>query len=193
MGASWEICVDGSCAAFVKARSGSACLHMTRPVLQSQEMCSCLIPFAMALCNQGPAHKLPLTLLVSHYAYRSFVYPFWLQKPKPSPFHVWLAALTFVLYNSVLQVCHPTIIVQQHTCYCILKLLLISCSLDFLRASFHIGRAAYYDQTVSMHPHDQDTPLTITVCLAAHTITNAPLMCRPHSLCFVIVSQHQTL
>jgi len=49
-------------------------------------------------------HKLPLLFLVGHYAYRSFVFPFWLQQPKPTPLHVWVAACVFVVYNGILQV-----------------------------------------------------------------------------------------
>lgn len=64
----------------------------------------CLIPAAIFLCSPSSAQKLPLALLVSHYAYRSFIYPFWLQQPKQTPFHIWLAACCFVTCNSVLQV-----------------------------------------------------------------------------------------
>ena len=67
-------------------------------------MGTCLIPAVMFLCNRSSAQKLPLALLVSHYAYRSFIYPFWLQQPKQTPLHVWLAACGFITYNSVLQV-----------------------------------------------------------------------------------------
>ncbi|KAL3131782.1 hypothetical protein ABBQ38_007498 [Trebouxia sp. C0009 RCD-2024] len=67
-------------------------------------MWACLIPAAMFLMsNRTAAQKLPLALLVGHYIYRSFVFPFWLQQPKQTPLHVWLAASGFVLGNSILQ------------------------------------------------------------------------------------------
>ena len=74
-------------------------------------MWACLIPATMFLSNHSSAQKLPLALLVGHYVYRSFLYPFWLQQPKQTPFHVWLAASGFVLCNSILQVSHAL----QHT------------------------------------------------------------------------------
>ncbi len=77
---------------------------------QTQEMWSCLIPLTLFFCNSGMAHKVPLLLLVGHYAYRSFVFPYWLQQPKPTPLHVWVAACIFVVYNGILQVGPP---VQQ--------------------------------------------------------------------------------
>jgi len=77
---------------------------------QTQEMWSCLIPLTLFFCNSGMAHKVPLLLLVGHYAYRSFVFPYWLQQPKPTPLHVWVAACIFVVCNGILQVGPP---VQQ--------------------------------------------------------------------------------
>ncbi len=74
---------------------------------QTQEMWSCFIPLTLFFCNSGMAHKLPLLFLVGHYAYRSFVFPFWLQQPKPTPLHVWVAACVFVVYNGILQVGPP--------------------------------------------------------------------------------------
>lgn len=67
-------------------------------------MWSCLIPLVFLLCNDGKGQKLPLVLFTGHYAYRSFVFPFWLVQPKSTPLHVWLAACAFVLYNGLLQV-----------------------------------------------------------------------------------------
>ncbi|DBB08640.1 TPA: 3-oxo-5-alpha-steroid 4-dehydrogenase 2, variant 2 [Trebouxia sp. C0006] len=69
----------------------------------TQEMWSCFIPLTLFFCNSGMGHKLPLLFLVGHYAYRSFVFPFWLQQPKPTPLHVWVAACIFVVYNGILQ------------------------------------------------------------------------------------------